>query len=111
MKLDWTAASTSVYTSLELNPSSVIINETEYSVINARALDQYGYGLSGYSVGSWTRSPSWVLSITSTTSMSATIRGDSEGNGTLTATLSGKSDNTSVTVECDPQDPGCLGDQ
>lgn len=111
VKLHWHARAASVFTSVAVTAQNIVVGN--YGLATARAVDQYGYGLAGYSVSSWSISDPSVAYFTSTAATSAQYYGNSVGPATVSATINGVTGSAWFYVEeyqppCDPwTDPFC----
>ena len=108
LNLHWNARSASVFTGVSVSAHDIFVGD--YGTATAKAVDQYGYPLSGYSVSSWSISDTSIASLTSTSGTSATYFGNDAGFATIYATISGVTGSASFYVEpewgpCDPNDP------
>lgn len=108
LKLHWHARSPSVFSGVSVIAQD--INVGDYGSASARAVDQYGYNLSGYSVSSWSISDTNVASLVSTSGSSATYYGSSAGGTYISATINGVTASDYFTVSevyepCDPSRP------
>jgi hypothetical protein len=108
LSLHWHARSASVFSGVQVTATDIFVGD--YGSATARAVDQYGYGLSGYSVSSWTISDTYVASLVSTSGTSATYYGNSPGGTYISATINGVTASDYFTVSevyepCDPSQP------
>jgi hypothetical protein len=98
--LEWIARAPSSFTSVSVPDVWVYVGDGTYA--SARALDQYGYGLPGYSASSWWTGNTSIATVDSY----GYVTGVSVGSTTLSATISGLTGSGTVTVEeslsCDP---------
>lgn len=108
VKLHWHARSASVFTGVQVTASGIYVGNS--GTATAKAVDQYGYGLSGYSVSSWSVADPSVAYITSSNGTSAYYYGASAGYNTISATINGVTGSAGFYVEeywppCDPNNP------
>lgn len=103
--LEWIARAPSSFTSVSVPDLWLYVGDGTYA--SARALDQYGYGLPGYSVSNWWTADTSIATVDSY----GYVSGVAAGSTTLSATISGLTGNGVVTVEespspsCDPTSP------
>lgn len=87
LELDWVAQAPSVFTSVSVAGVFVYVGSSYPT--EARALDQYGYGLPGYSVSNWWTDHAAVATVSSTGTQTADVTGHSVGSTTVYATING----------------------
>jgi len=104
LTLDWVPISPSVFTSVRVSGAYVYVGSSTGA--SAKALDQYGYGLPGYSVSSWWTDHPTIATVSATGSLTASVFGHSVGTTTLYATISGITG--SGPVEVTQSTSGCL---
>lgn len=103
IELDWLPRSKSVFTSVSVASATMYVGQSR--TVSAKARDQYGYGLPGYSVSSWSIDDPFVASISYTSGSQATVDGVSAGVTTIRATISGITGSNNVFVE---EQPDCF---
>ncbi|MGH7481962.1 MAG: hypothetical protein ACRELV_07385, partial [Longimicrobiales bacterium] len=109
LEFDWEPIPSSTLDRMRIEPSQVTVwvgGDSEQ--VWARFIDQYGYGLSGYSVESWWVSNSTYASVDEDPNNRADVSGESEGTTTVWASYGTLQDGATVNVElCDPDEEGC----
>lgn len=103
LRLHWNARAASVFSSARVVAEDIF--EGEYGYATARAIDQYGYPLPGYTASSWTISSTSVASITYTASEWAEYFGNAPGTTTISATINGVTASDSFTVSATYVEP------
>jgi hypothetical protein len=98
LKLHWHARSASTFNSVRLFDEQV--REGYSKSVSAQAVDQYGYGIPGYSVSSWSTGDSFVATITNASGNTATLNGIEDGWTTYSATINGVTATANVEVLC-----------
>jgi hypothetical protein len=98
LKLHWHARSASTFSSVHL--ADVMVYEGNSTTVTAQVRDQYGYGIPGYSVSSWSTGDSYVATITNASGASATLNGINDGYTTYSATVNGVTATANVDVLC-----------
>lgn len=112
VELDWSPLPPSVLSAVSLSPDPVEVRPGDRAFVYGRALDQYGYGLSGYSVDSWYTDHSWIATAGPLTGnpMDGWVDGGSTGSTMVHADVDGFVGDADVEVleDCDPEtDPDC----
>ncbi|HEX2202525.1 MAG TPA: hypothetical protein VHG91_04485 [Longimicrobium sp.] len=103
IELDWIARAPSVLTSVTVGGAWLYVGDSQN--VYARARDQYGFTLSGYTVSAWSVDNSYVASITGTLGNRATLRGNSVGQTYVRATIDGVTGAGFVNVQCPVEEP------
>jgi hypothetical protein len=98
LELDWTPRPASVLSGASMTPLNLLKNSA--STVTARALDQYGYGIPGYSVSQWWVDNPSLVSVAGTGALTAQVQSYyTPGTTLLHASIGGFTATEIVTVE------------
>jgi hypothetical protein len=104
IELDWVQRPKPVVTSVSV--WSVTMDQGSAGATQVSVLDQYGWGVPGASVSSWSSGNTSVASITSSSGSSAALYGVGYGQTNIYATVGGVTGSGVVTV-AEPPPPSC----